>query len=38
MNGAFEPAWLRVAVVIAAIVGVVAAVWLFAVLASSGGG
>ena len=37
MNGAFQPAWLRVAVVIAAIVGVIAAVWLFALLASSGG-
>ena len=37
MNGAFEPVWLRVAVVIAAIVGVIAAVWLFAFLASGGG-
>lgn len=36
MNGSFQPVWLRVAVVIAAIAGVVVAVWLFALLASSG--
>jgi hypothetical protein len=29
--------WLRVAVLIAAIVGVVAAAWLFGILASGGG-
>ena len=37
MNGSFEPAWLRVAVIVAAVVGVVAGVWLFAALAATGG-
>lgn len=36
MSRGFEPAWLRVAVVIAAIAGVVAAAWLFGILASGG--
>ena len=37
MNGSFEPVWLRVAVVLAAIVGIIVAVWLFAILASGAG-
>ncbi len=37
MKGSFDPVWLRVAVIVAAIVGVAAAVWLFAALAASGG-
>ena len=36
MNGSFEPAWLRVAVVIAAVVGVILAIWLFWALAATG--
>ncbi len=36
MNGRFQPAWLRVAVVIAVVVGIVAAVWLFGVLTTPG--
>jgi hypothetical protein len=36
VNG-FQPVWLRVAVVLAAITGVVVAVVVFASLASSGG-
>jgi hypothetical protein len=34
VNDSFQPAWLRVAVVLAVVAGVVAAVWLFANLAS----
>ncbi len=34
MTGGFQPTWLRVAVVIAVVAGIVAAVWLFSVLAS----
>ena len=37
MNGSFQPVWLRVAVILAAIAGVLVAVWLFALLATSGG-
>jgi hypothetical protein len=37
VSGGFQPAWLRVAVVVAAVVGVVAAVWLFGVMAAGGG-
>ncbi len=37
MNGSFRPAWLWIGVVVAAIGGIAAAVWLFAALASSGG-
>jgi len=37
MSGGFQPAWLRVAVVVAAVLGIVAAVWLFGVLATGGG-
>jgi hypothetical protein len=37
VSGGFQPAWLRVAVVVAAVVGVVAAAWLFGVLAAGGG-
>ena len=37
MNGSLEPVWLRVAVMLAAIAGVLVAVWLFARLATSGG-
>lgn len=37
MNGGFQPVWLRFAVVLAALVGVVVAVWLFGTLASAGG-
>lgn len=37
MSGGFQPVWLRVAVLLAAVVGVIVAVWLFAVLASGGG-
>jgi hypothetical protein len=37
VNGSFQPVWLRVAVVLAAVGGLIAAVWLFASLASSGG-
>ena len=33
MNGSFQPVWLRVAVIVAAIAGVLVAVWLFALLA-----
>ena len=36
MNESFEPAWLRVAVIVVAILGVVAGVWLFAALAATG--
>jgi hypothetical protein len=37
VNDSFQPAWLRVAVVLVMVAGIVAAVWLFAALASSGG-
>jgi hypothetical protein len=37
VNGGFQPVWLRFAVVLAALVGVVVAVWLFGTLASAGG-
>ena len=37
MNGSFQPVWLRVAVILAAVAGVVIAVGLFALLATSGG-
>jgi hypothetical protein len=37
MNRGFQPVWLRVAVLLAAIVGVVVAVWLFGILASGAG-
>lgn len=37
MSGGFQPGWLRAAVIVAAVVGVVAAVWLFGVLAAGGG-
>jgi hypothetical protein len=36
VSGGFQPAWLRVAVVVAAAAGVVAAVWLFGVMAAGG--
>jgi len=34
MSGGFQPHWLRIAVVIAAVVGVVVGVWLFGILAT----
>jgi hypothetical protein len=34
MSARFQPAWLRVAVVLAVFVGVVAAAWLFGVLST----
>ena len=37
MNGSFQPVWLRVAVVLAAIAGVLVTVWLFALLATGAG-
>jgi hypothetical protein len=37
VSGGFQPAWVRVAVVVAMVVGVVAAVWLFGVMAAGGG-
>ena len=37
MNGSFQPVWLRVAVALAAIAGVLVALWLFALLATGGG-
>ena len=37
MNGSFQPVWLRVAVIVAAIAGVLVAVWLFALLATQRG-
>jgi hypothetical protein len=37
VSGGFQPAWLRVAVVVAAVVGVAAAIWLFGVMAAGGG-
>jgi len=36
VSGGFQPVWLRVAVLIATVVGVVGAVWLFGILASGG--
>lgn len=36
MSGGFQPVWLRVAVLLAAVLGVILAVWLFASLASAG--
>ena len=36
MSDRFQPAWLRVAVVIAVVVGIVVAVWLFGVLTTPG--
>jgi hypothetical protein len=37
VNGSFQPVWLRFAVVLAALGGVIVAVWLFGILASGGG-
>jgi len=34
VSDGFQPAWLRLAVVVAVLVGVVAAVWLFGILSS----
>ena len=34
MSGGFQPVWLRFAVLLAAVVGVIVAVWLFGILAS----
>jgi hypothetical protein len=33
VTGSFEPGWLRVAVLVAVVLGVIAAAWLFGVLA-----
>jgi hypothetical protein len=37
VNGGFQPVWLRFAVLLAAAIGVIVAVWLFGILASGGG-
>ena len=37
MSGGFQPVWLRFAVVVAAVVGVIIAIWLFGMLAAGGG-
>jgi hypothetical protein len=34
VSGGFQPVWLRFAVLLAAVIGVVVAVWLFGVLAT----
>jgi hypothetical protein len=36
VSGGFQPAWLRVAVVVAVVIGIVAAAWLFGVLTTPG--
>ena len=36
MSGGFQPVWLRVAVVVAVVVGIMAAAWSFGVLTTSG--
>jgi hypothetical protein len=35
MNGGFQPAWLRYAVIAAVVVGIVAAAWLFWALSAT---
>jgi hypothetical protein len=37
MTGRFEPAWVRVAVVVAVVVGIVLAVWLFGTISAPPG-
>jgi len=34
MSGRFQPRWLRIAVVVAAVIGVIVAIWLFGILAA----
>jgi hypothetical protein len=34
MNGSLQPTWLRIAVIVAVVVGIVAAAWLFGTLSA----
>jgi hypothetical protein len=35
VNDRFQPAWLRVAVIVAVVVGVIAAAWLFGAISTA---